>query len=327
MRTEPLHPLRFEPILKELIWGGRRLGTILKKPLGAGSRYAESWELSDYHDNVSRVAEGPLAGASLRDLVRTRGPELLGPGVGPRDQFPLLVKFRDTHQALSVQVHPDDEHGRRLANDIGKTEAWVVVHAEPDSVIYAGLLPGVTREIFAAALLSGEVERLLHRFEPRAGDCILIPAGTVHAIGAGVVLAEIQQTSDATFRIHDWGRLGPHGKPRPLHLAEALESTDFTIGPVNPILAWPEPIAGGTRERLARSPYFALDRLRLTGSATVGSPERFTIVLGLGGAAEVRHQGTGTRLEFGQSLLLAAALGACEVVPDGEAVILTCVVP
>ena len=191
----------------------------------------------------SRTA--PCKGTSLRDLVRNRRTALLGPGVAGGDQFPLLVKFLDAHQVLSVQVHPDDDRGRRLAADNGKTEAWVILHAEPGSLIYAGLRPGVTRHDLAEAMRTGAVEPLLHRFEPRAGDCILIPAGTVHAIGAGVVLAEIQQMSDATFRIHDWGRTGGDGKPRPLHPAEALESTDFAAGPVDPVASRPEPFVGG----------------------------------------------------------------------------------
>ena len=129
MATAPLYPLRFEPILRRLIWGGRRLGTVLHKPIGDASDYAESWEISDYRDQVSVVREGGLAGTTIRELVRTRGDELLGPALGPRDQFPLLVKFIDAHQDLSVQVHPDDETGRRLADDNGKTETWVIVDA------------------------------------------------------------------------------------------------------------------------------------------------------------------------------------------------------
>jgi mannose-6-phosphate isomerase len=333
MLAEPLQPLRLEPILKELIWGGRRLGTLLGKPLGPGACYAESWEVADHRDDVSLVAEGPLKGTTLRGLVQHRASELLGPSLGPRDQFPLLVKFLDAHQVLSVQVHPDDERGWRLASDNGKTEAWVVVHAEPGSLIYAGLRSGVTRADFAAAIETGAVEPLLHRFEPRPGDCILIPAGTVHAIGAGVMLAEIQQMSDATFRVHDWGRLGGNGKPRALHLAEALESTDFAAGPVDPVVCQPEPCLGGTREPLVRCPFFALERLRLDGSAevSVGSPdrERFTIVIGLGGRTLVRHGRDAVPLAFGQTLLLPAALGACTLVPQdaGEAVVLTCTVP
>lgn len=327
MQSEPLYPLRFTPILKELIWGGRRLGTILQKPIGPGGHYAESWEIADHRDDVSVIADGPLAGVSLRELARTRSSELYGPARGHAEQFPLLVKFLDAQRILSVQVHPDDELGRRLANDNGKTEAWVVLHAEPGSLIYAGLRPGISRAEFASALKAGAVEPLLHRFEPRSGDCILIPAGTVHAIGAGVLLAEIQQMSDATFRVYDWERLGADGKPRQLHVTEALESIDFELGPVNPLATHAEPVQGGVGERLAHCRYFALDRLRLNALGNVGSLDRFTILLGLGGTADIKSQSTSTRLEYGQTVLLPASIGACEIVPEGEAVILTCVVP
>lgn len=330
MPEEPLYPLAFTPILKSLIWGGRRLGTLLHKPIGSGDQYAESWEIADHREDVSRVANGPLAGTTLRELVRHRGDELLGAGRSRTrpDRFPLLVKFLDANHVLSVQVHPDDVLGRKLADDSGKTEAWVIIHAEPGSVIYSGLEAGVGRDEFSAALGSGRVEPLLHRFEARPGDCILIPAGTVHAIGAGVVLAEIQQMSDATFRVHDWGRVGPDGKPRALHLSEALESTDFGRGPVDPIVPRPEPLPGGTRERLAVSPFFALERLNLQGAARVGRSDRFTIVMALGGDADVIHAGEPTPLKFGQTLLLPASIGPCEIVPRaGGAVVLTCTVP
>jgi mannose-6-phosphate isomerase len=325
---EALYPLRFQPILKRLIWGGRRLATLLHKPLGEGSDFAESWEVSDHGDDVSLVADGPLAGISLRDLVQQRSVELLGPALGRRDQFPLLVKFIDAHQVLSVQVHPDDERGQRLAGDNGKTETWVVVHADPGSVIYAGLRRGVSRADLNAAVESGEVEPLLHRFPARPGDCILIPAGTVHAIGSGVVLAEIQQMSDATFRLYDWGRLGPGGQPRKLHIGEALESIDFDLGPVNPLETSLEQLTEGTREPLARCPFFALERLRLARPYEVGSAERFTLLVNLGGAAEVRHGGAPYPLGFGETHLLPAAVGPCELAPiDGSCCVLTCVVP
>jgi mannose-6-phosphate isomerase len=329
MPAEPLYPLRFEPILKELVWGGRRLATLLGKPLGNSLHYAESWEIADHGSDVSRVADGALQGTSLRDLVRARQEALLGPAVGSRDQFPLLVKFLDAHQVLSVQVHPDDDRGRRLAADNGKTEAWVILHVEPGSLIYAGLKPGVTRHDLADAIRTGAVEPLLHRFEPRPGDCILIPAGTVHAIGAGIVLVEIQQMSDATFRIHDWGRTGTDGKPRLLHPEQALESTDFGAGPVDPVQSRPEPISGGSRERLVRCPYFALDRLRLDDTAAVGSADRFTILIGLEGVVGLRHSGGTARLRRGETLLLPAALGSCSITPcgHGKAVVLTCSVP
>jgi len=328
MSMVPLCPLRFEPILRRLIWGGRRLGTVLHKAIGTEADYAESWELSDYRDQVSVVNEGALAGTTLRDLVRDRGAELLGPALGPREQFPLLVKFIDAHQDLSVQVHPDDEKGRRLAGDNGKTEAWVILAVEPGALIYAGLKAGVGPDDLRKAIGSGEVEPLLHRFEARPGDSILIESGTVHAIGAGVLLAEIQQMSDATFRVFDWNRVDAEGKPRPLHIAQAMESIDFRRGPVNPIVPDATEIEGvGRRERLARSPYFAFERLSAHRPMTVGGHERFTVLMGLEGNSDLVHGGRSYRLGLGQTLLLPAAVGPCEVAPRGDAVVLTCVVP
>jgi mannose-6-phosphate isomerase len=328
MSLAPLYPLRFRPILRRLIWGGRRLGTVLHKPIAEGSDYAESWEISDYQDKVSIVAEGELAGRTLRELIWTRRELLLGSRVGPLDEFPLLVKFIDAHDVLSVQVHPDDDAARRLADDNGKTEAWVILDVEPGSVIYAGLKPGVGRDQFQVAIESGAVEPLLHRFEPAPGDCVLIKAGTVHTIGAGVLLAEIQQMSDATFRIYDWGRLGPDGAPRPLHIAAALETINFERGPVNPMKPEVEATeGGGAREHLARSPYFALERLRLKEAALIGRDDRFTILMGLGGSCDVVHGAESIRLDLGTTLLLPAALGPCRIVPRGDAVVLTCAVP
>jgi len=327
MRDIPLYPLRFQPILKRLIWGGRRLETVLGKTLGEGLNYAESWEISDHRDDVSRVEEGPLEGTTLRALIQHRGPELLGTGLSHLTQFPLLIKYLDANQVLSVQVHPDDERGRKLADDNGKTETWVIMHTEPGSLIYAGLREGVGPQQFKAAMESGEVEPLLHRFEPKPGDCVMIPAGTVHAIGAGIVLAEIQQMSDATFRVHDWGRVGPDGQPRQLHPSEALESVDFNRGPVNPWQSKVESIAGGTRERLSHCPYFELERYHLHAPATVGRTDRFTVLLGVEGDSEIRVGGQTWPLPFGATRLLPAAFGPCELMPQGQATVLSCVVP
>jgi mannose-6-phosphate isomerase len=329
MPGTPLYPLTFDPIIRPLIWGGRRLGTVLHKPIGTDDHYAESWEISDHGSDVSRVHSGPLAGASLRELIRDRPRELLGEAPTARGQFPLLVKFLDANEPLSVQVHPNDELGWKLVNDNGKSETWVIVQAEPGSLIYAGLNAGVTREEFAKALKGGAVEPLLHRFEARRGDCIMIPAGTIHAIGAGVMLAEIQQMSDATFRVYDWGRVGPDGKPRQLHIDEALAATDFARGPVNPLKTQPEPTAFGSRETLSRCEYFALERWTLSGPAAIGREDRFTIVMVFEGAVDVCHGGVSTPIEFAQTVLLPASIGSCEVVPRGGrgATLLTCVVP
>ena len=206
MLDAPLYPLRFEPILKELIWGGRRLETVLHKPLGEGSRYAESWEIADHRDDVSRVADGPLAGSLAPRPGPGAGRRAARAGRRPCDPVPAPGQV-PRRASGPLRAGPSRRRrGRRLADDNGKTEAWVVVHAEPGSLIYAGLRPGGHAGRVRRRLETGDVEPLLHRFEAEPGDCILIPAGTVHAIGAGVVLAEIQQMSDATFRVHDWGR-------------------------------------------------------------------------------------------------------------------------
>jgi mannose-6-phosphate isomerase len=312
-----------------LLWGGRRLGSLLGKELGPEHDYAESWELADHGGDVSRVADGPLAGSSLRDLLERDPAALLGTALADAhaDQFPLMVKFLDAHQVLSVQVHPDDYLGRKLVGDNGKTESWLILHADPGSLIYAGLKPGTTREAFAAALADGSVEPLLHRFEPRPGDCVLIPAGTVHAIGAGIVLAEIQQMSDATFRVFDWNRVGPDGTPRELHIDQAMAAIDFTSGPVDPVPPVARETPGGTAEALARCPFFALERLTLDGPDRVGRADRFTAVLCLEGAASFTSDGHEYRIAAGQTMLLPAAIGPCPVRPEPHVQLLTCIVP
>jgi mannose-6-phosphate isomerase len=328
MPSIPLHPLIFEPILRRLVWGGRRLGTLLGKPIGDGDDYAESWEIADYHDSVSVVRDGPLAGTTLRDLVRSRPRELFGRAHADLSQFPLLIKLIDARETLSVQVHPDDALGRSLADDNGKTEAWVVLDAEPGSLIYAGLKPGVDREQFEAAVRSGDVEPLLHRFEPRPGDCVLIEAGTAHAIGAGVLLVEVQQTSDATFRIFDWNRKGGDGKPRELHIDKAMRAIDFGRGPVDPIV--PRPLVledGNVREALAQCPYFQLERWTLKEPQEVGRDDRFTAVMVLSGEVRVGLGEDEPSLGRGRTLLLPATIGPQALTPIGRAVVLTCQQP
>jgi len=301
---------------------------VLGKPIGDGDDYAESWEVADYHDAVSVVRLGPLAGSTLRDLVRTRPAEMFGRNRAGMDQFPLLVKYLDAREPLSVQVHPDDELGRELAGDRGKTEAWVVLAADPGSRVYAGLRPGVSRDDLERAIASGQVEPLLHHFEPKPGDCVMVEAGTVHAIGAGVLLAEIQQTSDATFRVFDWNRVDASGRPRELHVEKALRCIDFERGPVDPI----DPAAlvledGDVREPLARCRYFELERWTIESPAEIGRDDRFTILMVLDGEATVKGEGGDVPARKGETVLLPASAGPAMIVPAGRAVVLACQQP
>ncbi|MGB1815367.1 MAG: type I phosphomannose isomerase catalytic subunit, partial [Rubripirellula sp.] len=203
------YPLTFAPVLKQTIWGGRLLGDHLKKPIGSAADYAESWEVVDHGEDQSIVQNGVLAGKTLKQLIRNNADWLLGSKTG-MDSFPLLLKYLDCNRVLSVQVHPDDEYALKMPMpDLGKTEAWYIVAAAPESLIYAGLKEGVDSSTLQAAIKNGTTEDALHSFHPSAGDIVFIPAGTVHALGAGLLVAEIQQSSDTTFRLFDWNRTNP----------------------------------------------------------------------------------------------------------------------
>jgi mannose-6-phosphate isomerase len=314
------YPLRFAPLFRRYLWGGRRLGTMLGKAIGEGDDYAESWEVVDHGDDQSVVSAGPLKGMTLNEIVDKHGSELFGRHA-PQNQFPLLFKFLDCNRTLSVQVHPNDEQGAKLdPPDLGKTEAWVVLAAPPGSKIYAGLKPGVTRDKLAAAIEAGNCETCLHEFEPEVGDCVFIKAGTVHALGAGLVIAEIQQASDTTFRLFDWNRVDAEGKPRPLHITESLAVTDYARGPVDSQV--PAKTDQPECERLVDCDKFVLDRLTVAKPQAVGGDERFHLLVPLSGAITVAGDVTGEPLKLGQTCLIPAAAGPVEIAPLGEAVVL-----
>lgn len=309
-----MQPLVFEPYLRPMIWGGRLLERRLGKPLPAEGHFGESWELSVHPHHVSRVAEGPLKGMTLTELWERHRAEIAGSTFSESTQFPWLIKFLDCHELLSVQVHPDDSMARRLlGGESGKTEAWVILHAEPGARLYAGLKPGTTRAILERHLDAGTVVECLHSFTPRAGDCVFLPAGTVHAVGGGVLLAEVQQSSDATFRLFDWNRLGPDGKPRALHRQEALDSIPWPAGPVSPIHPIPLPIPSSdtTAEMLVQCPYFRIDRHRMAGEFAAPYAGQMSVWMLLDGAAELHAEAGKYRRRFGagQTVLVPASSG------------------
>jgi mannose-6-phosphate isomerase len=320
-----LYPLRFEPIFRRYLWGGRRLATVLGKSLGKGEDYAESWEVVDHGADQSVVTHGPLAGKTLHELVVDRGAELLGRHA-PQKQFPLLMKFLDAIQTLSLQVHPNDAQAAKLdPPDLGKTEAWVVLAAEPGSKMYAGLQPGVDRETLRKHLEAGTCEECLHQFEPKVGDCVLLEAGTVHAIGAGLLIAEIQQASDTTFRLYDWNRLGPDGKPRPLHVEQALAVTDFDRGPVLP--EQPRPVEGSMIVRLAACDKFVLDRWDITEPRACGGDNRCHLLAVIEGSTDLAGDPRGKPLAIGHTVLIPAGCGAVIVTPTDHVVLLDMYLP
>ncbi len=317
-----LYPLRLKPLLQRYLWGGRRLETLLGKSLGEGDDYAESWEAVDHQDGQSVVLNGPLAGLTLRELMVRHGAELLGKHA-PLPRFPLLFKFLDAQKTLSVQVHPNDaQAAQQTPPDLGKTEAWVVLAADPGAKIYAGLAPGTTREVLAAALDAGTCEERLHVIEPQVGDCVFIPAGTVHALGAGLVIAEIQQASNTTFRLFDFNRVDKHGKSRPLHIAESLAVTDFARGPVSP----QRPVfLSDQTERLVACDKFVLDRHKLNGTLAVPTDNRFHLLAVIAGEAKLRCGDFAEPLTLGTTVLLPASRAA--TVLEGGGVVLDMYLP
>ncbi len=320
METLPL--LTFEPLFQRYLWGGRRLEAVLGKSLGPGDNYAESWEVVDHTDGKSVVAGGPHVGRTLGELVEEHNAALFGRHA-PQKRFPLLLKFLDANRTLSVQVHPNDAQGAKLdPPDLGKTEAWVVLAAEPGAKIYAGLRAGIGREELAAALEAGTCDACLHVIEPKVGDCVFIPAGTVHALGEGIVIAEIQQASNTTFRLFDWNRVDSDGQPRPLHIRQSLEVTDYSRGPVEP--QTPEPTGDGA-ERLVACDKFVLERRSLAGDWRIPNDDRFHILAVAEGAVVVAAGDQRIELSTGNALLAPARRAPTAL--RGDAVVLDMYLP
>jgi mannose-6-phosphate isomerase len=321
-----------------MVWGGRGLGEVLGKALPAGLPCGESWEVSDHGSHHSVVADGPLAGCTLRGLLQRHPGVLLGSGAarnGTPPPFPWLVKYLDACDWLSVQVHPDDEAVTRLwPGEGGKTEAWFVLAARPGSRVYAGLLPGVDEKALRAALGTGTVADCLHQFTPRPGDCLFLPAGTVHAVGGGVLIAEVQQTSDATFRLFDWNRRDAQGRSRALHIEESLACIDWKAGPVHPIRADGYPPSPGepsaphpVAQRLVTCPYFELDYVRRSTPWTWGGTGRMQVVMALHGGATLHTREGEMAVRTGDSLLLPAEMPETACRPEGALGVLIASLP
>jgi mannose-6-phosphate isomerase len=318
-------PLRFQPYLRPMPWGGRALGEILGKPLPDAQPYGESWEVSDHPSHRTHVASGPKEGATIPDLLRRDREALLGRGAA----FPWLVKYLDCNDWLSVQVHPDERSvGRLWPGEGPKNEAWFVLAAGPASRVYAGLRPGMDEKRLRQALAAGKVLDCLHQFRPRPGDCLFLPAGTVHAVGGGVLMAEVQQTSDATFRLHDWDRRDAQGRPRTLHVEEALACIDWRAGPAEPAHAEGFPDGpGSARQRLVANRYFHLDYQQQAETHPWGGTGRLQVALVLHGRGRLRTAEGEQEVGAGDTLVLPAAMPAAECRPNGPLSVLWASLP
>jgi len=323
------YPLLFEPVLKDYIWGGRNLSRRLGRSLPVDKEIAESWEIAAHANGDVRVANGKLAGKLLSEINRDYGRALVGSRgawATDRRQFPLLIKLLDANRRLSVQVHPDDAYARAHENnELGKTEMWVVLHAEEGASIILGVNQHTTPASFRQALEEGRLEQHLHEIPVRTGDFVCVPSGSLHAILDGLLIAEIQQSSDVTYRVYDWNRPGHDGKPRPLHIEKALEVINFDQR--EPALPAARPLSGnidGTKRwQLCRNRYFAVERVEMAPGAIyydVCDGDSLEIWGVVEGHAMIQGGSEEVKLESVRFTLLPARLGRYTITA-GEAAV------
>jgi len=292
------YPLKFKPIYKELIWGGHKLRNMFGKDFPADKKIGESWELADLPNDKSIIINGELAGKTISEVLQKYPEEITGKK-SYKPPFGLLIKFIDAAEVLSVQVHPDEQAVKKLKTGNPKTECWYIIDADKDACIYKGLKPGTTKEQFKQSIKDGKCEELLNRVPVKAGQCHFLPAGTVHAIGAGILLAEIQLPSDTTFRVFDWNRL-QNGKPRQLHIEQAFESIHFDQNA--------DELGVTTAGRLVDCEFFKIDKITAQAEATnrisKGIMKVIIIIKGSGGISSKNSQ----PVDFakGQTILLPA---------------------
>ena len=324
----PLYPLRFEPIYEYRLWGGRRLTKQLSTPLPGDGPIGEAWLLSDRDDHPSVVADGPLKGQTIGQLLKQSPEQMLGKLAGRFRRFPLLLKLLDVRDTLSVQVHPSDQQTNFLsAGEHGKTEAWVVLEAGTKSRIYAGLKPATTTDTLLQAIANGTVADHLASFTPKPGDGIFIPAGTVHSLG-DVVVFEVQENSDVTFRLYDWDHVdAKSGQPRPLQIEQAMACIDLAqgaIGPTVPVVEKAKPIL---RERLFLCEHFGLWRLRGESPFTVGVAGTPRVLVCITGDGQLEYEGGNYSVNKGDVLLLPAEVGVCAFRPHSAVTLLEISLP
>jgi mannose-6-phosphate isomerase len=314
-----LYPLRFHPIYKPLIWGGEKLRECYGKT-DAPEKTGESWEISQVEDNISLVSNGFLEGKSLEDVIQKYKGELLGQRVFERfgNRFPLLTKFIHSNDDLSIQVHPGDEYAAEHHGENGKTEMWYILDSEKDAQLIVGFNKDINRDIMLEKLNDGSLKEVLHFEKVSEGDVIFLPEGRIHALGPGIVLAEIQQTSDMTYRIYDWDRVGVDGKPRELHIEHALNVLDYKAytsyktsyqsqlnAPVN----------------LVECPYFSTQLIQIDKKLDLDytTLDSFVVYMCLDGDLDIQYDGEDrTHLVKGDTILIPAAIKDLSLIPNQD---------
>lgn len=321
-----VYPLTFRPVFKDYPWGGRNLATQLGREIPDGI-VAESWDIAAHQNGSSVVRDGDLQGLTLPDVLDEWGLRLVGTrndAALRKEKFPLLIKLLDANAWLSVQVHPGDDYALQHEGEYGKTEMWVVLHADPEAELIYGFKPGTTKVSFAQAIADGKTDEWLYRLPVGDGDVVFVPAGTIHALGPGVIAAEIQQNSDTTYRIYDWGR------PRPLHIVKALDVLDFEN--VEPQALVPEPIAGGEfdHELIGECAYFRTERLEMQAGQRyegICDGSTFEIWGVLRGSVNVVSTSQAVSLKAVDWVLLPASLGRFAIETTDESTLLRVLTP
>lgn len=315
-------PIFLQGICKDYLWGGNRLRTEFGKESEA-EKIAESWELAAHPAGSSIILSGQDAGLNLQQFIDRYGTEFLGTACEGMETMPVLIKLIDAKEDLSIQVHPDDEYAMRVEGEPGKTEMWYILDAAPGAAIYYGLRQEVSREEFVRHIQAQTLPEILNRVEVKPGEAYFIPAGTLHAIGAGILLAEIQQNSNTTYRVYDYGRRGADGKLRELHVEKALDVIRWKPAP-SIVQHAPKPVPGGTVQLLAVCPYFVTDAVTVQGIAHFYVSERsFHHLLVTAGSGVLETRYGQTPVQKGSSVLLPAGLGAYQVAGDCHLILTT----
>jgi len=319
-----LYPLKFEPIYQYRLWGGRHLADLLTTPLPGNDPIGEAWILSDRDDHASLVANGSLKGKTIGQLMEQFPEQLMGKLAGRFSKFPLLLKFLDAHEMLSVQVHPSDMQKDFIPEgEHGKTEAWVVLESSPESRIYAGLKSGTTAENLRQSIANDTVEDHLSYFTPNAGDAVFLPAGTVHALGGDIVVFEVQQNSDVTFRLFDWNHIDAKtGQPRALQFDKAVACIDFAQGVASPAIPEEVTIVPAKCEQLFNCDHFRLWRISGQMPFTVGAVDEPRILVCIEGSGGLEYESIGYAVRKGDVFLLPAVAGVCAFRPEGSVIVL-----
>ena len=322
------YPFKFHPIFKEKIWGGTKIGTELNKDFSPDENCGETWEISGVHGNISVVSEGPLTGTMLPELIDKYKGQLVGEKVYQKEgnEFPLLVKFIDANQDLSIQVHPNDELAIARHQSLGKTEMWYIFQADEGAKLITGFNQSLDKEKYLDYFNQGHLMEVLNQEEVTADDVFFVPAGRVHTIGKGILLAEIQQTSDVTYRIYDFDRIDKHGNTRELHTEEALDALDFNYHDQYKTL-YDQSINQAVP--IVQCPYFQVNRLYYDHEVTRNyeSLDSFVIYVCVEGSLSVLWEGQHISLTKGEAALVPASIKELLLVPDTPFKVLESYIP